>query len=137
VAIHTLDFPTSFAYAIDRISGHLILSTSTDAIARFLEHAADPQAGARFRRLQSAGFPNAQTFACIDLEAIDRLASRHRDRLVHSLAARQGRPIADVDRDITQVQAMARLIDAVFITTRIEPQATAVERSIGVILRAP
>jgi len=137
VAIQTLDFPISFSYAIDRSSGRVILSTSTDAIARYLEHATDLRSGARFRRFQAVGFSNAQTFGCIDLEAINRLASRHRDRLVQSLAARQDRPIADVDRDLAQVQALARLIDAVFITTRIDPQATAVERSIGVILHAP
>ncbi len=137
VAIHTLDFPVSFAYAIDRAAGWVILSTSTDAIARYLEHGTDLQAGARFRRFQAVGFSNAQTFGCIDLEAINRLASRHRDRVVGALAVRQDRPIADVDRDLTQVQALARLIDAAFITTRIDTQATAVERSIGVILHAP
>jgi len=136
VPIHTLDFPTPFAYAIDRSLGRVILSTSTHAIARFLENAANPTSGARFRELQAAGFPNTQTFGCIDLEVINRLADHNRDRLVHSLAQRQGRPIADVDRDLAQVQALARLVEAVFITTRIEPQATAVERSIGVILRA-
>ncbi len=87
VAIHTLDFPISFAYAIDRGSGRAILSTSTDAIARYLKHATDLQAGARFRRFQAVGFSNAQTFACIDLDAINRLASRHRDRVVGALAA--------------------------------------------------
>ncbi len=137
VAMHTLDFPVSFAYAIDRGSGRVILSTSTDAIARYLEHATDLRAGARLRRFQAVGFSNGQTFGCIDLAAINRLASRHRDRLVQSLAVRQDRPIADVDRDLTQVQALAGLIDAVFIATRIDPQATAVERSIGVILHEP
>jgi hypothetical protein len=136
VAIHSLDVSTSFAYAIDRSSKRVILSNSADAIARFLEHTADFKAGGRFRRLQAAAFPNAQTFGCINLEVISRLASRDRDRLVHSLALRQGRPIAEVDRDLTQVQALARLIDAAFVTSRIESQATVVERSIGVIFRA-
>ncbi len=54
--------------------------------------------------------------------------------MVQSLAASQGRPIADVDRDLAQVQRIARLIDAVYISTRIDSQATATERSIGIML---
>jgi hypothetical protein len=137
VPICTLDVPIAFAYAIDRARARVIVSTSADAIARYLEHADDHQAGARFRQFQAADFSNAQTFGCIDLEAINRLATENRDRLVQSLAGRQGRAIADVDRDLTQFQGLARLIDAVFITNRIESQAIAVERSIGIILRAP
>lgn len=136
VPIRTLDVPIPFAYAIDRTSRRVIVSTSADAIARYLEHAADPQSGARFRQFQAAGFASAQTFGCIDLEAINRFASRHRARLVEALAASQGRPIAEVDRDLTQVQGLARLIDAVLITTRIDSLATTVERSVGVIFPA-
>ncbi len=132
-AIHTLDIPIAFAYAVDRTSGRVIVSTSTEAIARYLEHATDSRAGERFRRVQNASLSKLETFGWIDLEAINRLASRHRESLVGSLAARQGRPVGDVDRDLTQVQALARLIDAVIITTRIDPQATAIERSIGAI----
>jgi hypothetical protein len=137
VPIHSLDVSVGFAYAIDRTRGRVIVSTSTDGIARYLEHAADSGAGARFRQFRVDGISNAQTFGCIDLEAVNRLASRHRDRLVELLATRQGRPSADVDRDLAQVEALARLIDAVFFTSRIDPEARAVERSIGVIFYPP
>ena len=114
----------------------MILSTSAEAIARYLEHASDAGAGA------VPSIPGCRLLKCPDLwlhrsGSYQQLASRHRDRLVQSLATRQGRPIADVEGDLTQVQALARLIDAIFITTRIEPEATAVERSIGVIFHEP
>jgi hypothetical protein len=137
VPIHTLDCPAPFAYAIDRNSRRLILGTSADAIAGYLKHAAGDQAGDRFGEYQAAAFANTQTFACIDLEAINRLASRHRDPLIQSLTARQGRPAAEVDRDLAQIQGLAKLFDAVFITSRIDSQAAAIERSLGVILHSP
>jgi hypothetical protein len=137
VTIYTLDIPTAFAYAIDRNSGRLIASNSADAVARYLEAAANPQAGARIRQFQTADFAGAETFGCIDLETINRLASRHRPRLAQMLVARQGRSIADVERDLTQVLALADLIDYAFVMHRIDPRAIAIERSAGVILRAP
>ncbi len=91
----TLSTPIPLAYAIDRPGGRLILGTSAPAVARYLEHAADPEAGSRFRDLQAAAFPGFETFVCIDLDALTRLAGRYRERLALNLAARQNRPAAD------------------------------------------
>ena len=46
----------------------------------------------------------------------------------------QERPEADVDGDLTQVLALARLFEAAFVTSRIDRQATAVQRRMGLIL---
>ena len=66
--------------------------------------------------------------------ALTRLADRYRDRLTRSIAARQERPIAEVERDLDHVLALARLFRAGFLSSRIEPDATAVHRRLGVIL---
>ena len=132
--VTTLDFPIPFAYAVDGAGSRLVVGTSADSVARYLESSSDPKAGERFRRLQAAAFPGDETFFCVDLDALNKLAGRHRDRLVQSLAARKQRPAADVDRDLTQVLALARLFEAAFVTSRFEPDATTVQRRVGLIL---
>ena len=119
--VTTLDPPIPFAYAVDRARDRLVLGTSADAVARYLESSSDPKAGERFRRLQAAAFADAETFVCVDLDALNKLAGKHRARLVQALAARQKRPADDVDRDLTQVLALARLFRAGFVTSRFEP----------------
>ncbi len=104
------------------------------SVARYLDGASDPEAGARFRDLQAAAFPGFATFACIDLEAMTRLADRFRDRLASTLAARQNRPAKEVEGDLEHVLALARLFRAAFVASRIEPDATAMHRTFGVIL---
>jgi hypothetical protein len=134
--VTTLDPPIPFAYAVDHSGGRLILATSPAAIGRYLRHASDPKAGERFRRLQADAFPGASTFVCVDFDALNGLAGKHRDRLVQSLAARQKRPIGEVDRDLAHVQAMAKLFKAGFITSRFDADASSVHRSVGLIRHA-
>ncbi|MFI5456324.1 MAG: hypothetical protein ACHRXM_12825 [Isosphaerales bacterium] len=132
--VTTLDPFIPFAYAFDGAGSRLVVGTSADSVARYLESSSDPKAGERFRRLQAAAFPGDETFCCVDFDALNKLAGRHRKRLVQSLAARKQRPAADVDRDLTQVLALARLFEAAFVTSRFEPDATAVQRRVGLIL---
>ena len=134
-SVTTLSTPIPFAYAIDRTGGRLVLGTSAAAVARYLESASDPEAGARFRELQAAAFPGFATFVCIDLEALTRLGGRYRARLARNLAARQARPAAEVEGDLEHVLALAGLFRAAFVASRIEPDATAIHRTLGVILK--
>jgi hypothetical protein len=133
-SVMTLDIPLPFAFAVDRAEGRLVLGTSAAAVARYLESTSDPEAGRRFRELQAVAFADAQTFLCVDLDALTRLADRYRDRLANNLAARQKRPAPDVERDLDHVLALARLFRAAFVSSRLESDATAVHRSLGVIL---
>jgi hypothetical protein len=135
--VTTLDVPGPFAYSVDPARGRLVLGNSAGAVARYLESSSDPAAGKRFRGFRAAAFPDADTFACIDLDALTRVAARRGDAMVQALAARQHRPAADVKGDLDQVLALARLFEAVFVTSRLEPDATAVHHSLGVILRDP
>ena len=132
--VTTLDVPLPFAYAVDPAHGRLVLGTSAVAVARYLESSSNPQAGQRFREFQAAAFPDAETFLCLDLDALTRLANRYRDRLVRNIATRQKRPVAEVDNDLEHVLALARLFRAAFLASRMEPDATAVHRTVGVIL---
>jgi hypothetical protein len=134
VAVTTLGVPIPFAYAIDRAGGRLVLGTSAVSVARYLEAASDPEAGARFRRWQAAAFPGFETFACVDLDALARHADRSRARLARRLAARQDRPAGEVEGDLEHFSALARLFRAAFVASRIEPDASALYRCFGVIL---
>jgi hypothetical protein len=106
-------------------------------VAHYLEAASDPEAGARFREWQAAAFSGYETFFCVDLEALTGLAGRYRAQLAQKLAARQGRPAAEVEGDLEQAVALARLFRAAFIASRIEPDASSIQRTFGLILKAP
>jgi hypothetical protein len=131
--VTTLGPPVPFAYAVDRVRARLILSFSPDAIVRYLERSTDLKAGERFGRLRAAAFADAVTYACVDFDALENLAAKHRGRLVQTLAVRQKRPADEVDRDLSHVLALTRLFRAGFITSRFDPDATAVQRSVGLI----
>jgi hypothetical protein len=133
--VTTLDPAIPFAYAVDRAGSRLIMGTTAGAVARYLECSSDPKAGDRFRLLQAAAFPDAKTFFCADLEAITRLSAGDRERLALTLAARQKKPLAEVERDLARALDLAGLFEAAFVTTRLDPKATAVRRSIGLVLR--
>ena len=133
-SVTTLNIPIPFAFAIDRVGGRLVLGTTAPAVARYLEAASDPEAGGRFRDWRAAAFPSYETFLCVDLEALTRLGGQHRDRLARRLAARQNRPAEEVVHDLEHVLALARLFRAAFIASRVEPDATALHRSFGLIV---
>jgi hypothetical protein len=135
VSVRTLSTPIPFAYAVDRTGGKLVLGTSASSVAGYLRSASDPDSGGRFRDIQAVAFPGYETFLCVDLESLTGLAGRYRDRLARSLAARQKRPIADVESDLEHVLALARLFRAAFIASRIEPDASAIHRCFGVIVK--
>ncbi len=132
--VTALGNPTPFAFTVDATGSRLILGTSQEAVARYLEAASKPEAGARFRQLRARAFPDTQTFLCVDLSALSSLAGRHHDQLIELLATRKNRPTADVERDLAQVVALGKLFEAAFLTSRFEPEAAAVHRRAGLIL---
>jgi hypothetical protein len=133
--VTTLEPPVPFAYAVDGARHRVVLSNSPGAVARYLESSSGPNAGEHFRQARAAAFASADSYACVDLEAVDLLAVTHRAALVQTLAARQKRPVDEVDRDLAQVLALARLFRAGFVTSRFEADATAVHRSAGLLRR--
>jgi hypothetical protein len=135
--VTTLDFPISFAYALDAAGSRVILGTSAEAVAGYLKSTSNPSAGERFRQLKGRAFPDEETYLCVDLAALGKLTSRRHDRLVELLARRNNRPIAQVDHDLTQVLAFAKLFDAAYLTSRFEPDSSAVHRRIGLMTPNP
>jgi hypothetical protein len=85
--------------------------------------------------LQSKAFPEDATFFCVDLTALGRLAGQHHARMVEILAARKDRPVADVERDLAQLLGIAGLFEAAYVTSRFEPEAAAVQRRVGLLMR--
>ena len=132
-SVTTLDSPIPFAYALDHAHSRMILGTSPGAVARYLDAASNPQAGERFRQFRARAFPDAETFLCVDLSALANLAGRRHDLLVELLATRKNQPAAEVEKDLAQVLAFARLFDAAFFTTSFERHAAAVHRRLGLI----
>jgi hypothetical protein len=133
-AVTTLDTPLPFTYAIDRAGDRLVLSTSADSVVRYLEGSSSAEAGKRFEHFQTVAFPKAETFLCVDLDALHGLGERHRDILAQTIAASRNRPVADVKGDLDHVLPLAGLFQAAFVSSRIEPDATAVYHSAGLIL---
>jgi len=133
--VASLDAPYPFAFAIDPQARRLILGTSAAAVARYLESGADADAGARFRDVRDAAFPDCEAFACADLAALVALADEHRDRLVSALARRQGRPADDAARDLAQALDLARLFDAAYVAGRVETPRARVEHRVGLLPR--
>jgi hypothetical protein len=131
--VTSLDPPIAFAYAVDRVHNRLVLATSPNAVARYLEHAAGSQISSRFALIRSAAFSDAVSYACVDFDALGKLAAKHRERLVQILAARQKRPVNDVERDLEHALALARLFRAGFITNQIDANATVVQRRLGLL----
>ena len=86
--VTTLDFPIPFAYALDHGRSRLVLGSSPEAVIRYLESASSRKAGDRFRQLKTRAFPDDQTFLCVDLSALGKLAWAGRaSSLVEVLAA--------------------------------------------------
>jgi hypothetical protein len=130
----TLDPPVPFAYGFDVRASRLVLGNSAAAVARYLASSADSRAAQRFQDFEARA-PHAGTFVYVDLEATTRLASQFRERLAEALAIRQKRSAAEVARDLDDVTSLARLLRGAFVASHVEPDASAVKRSVGLILR--
>jgi hypothetical protein len=125
------------AYAVDR--DLLVLGTTVEAVAATLMGAGRPGTGpgprSRFERVRATYFPDAETFAFADLPALVAVAEARRDRLAQRLAARHGRPLADMRRDLDQALALLRLFQAAYATSAISGDAASIHYTIGLLAR--
>jgi hypothetical protein len=132
--VTTLDAPGAFAYGFDARASRLVLGNSAAAVARYLESAPDFRAARRFQDFEARA-PRAGMFAYVDLQAATSVASQFRERLAEALAIRQKRSATEVARDLDDVIASARLLRGAFVASHVEPDASAVKRCVGLILR--
>jgi hypothetical protein len=119
------------AYAI--APGRLILGNSVEAVARSFTLPTRTNSG--FARLQATYFPNVESFACVDLEAVHQLADAHRPGLARRIAARRNRPVPDAAYDLDQALALIHLFRSAFLTSTIAPDATSIHRTLGLIAK--
>ena len=125
--------PTSpFTFAID--GDRLVLGSSSAAVVRALDGTHIATAGT-LEKLRAARFPKSGTFASVDLQQLHEFVLSHRGPIVERLAARQQRPVADMDRDLDQALALIALFRQAYLTSAVEPDATAVHRSLGLVER--
>ncbi|AMV37701.1 hypothetical protein [Planctomyces sp. SH-PL62] len=135
--VTSLDVPYPFAFAIDPQSRRLIVGTSAEAVARYMEAGADAHAGDRFRAIRAAAFPDCEAFAYLDLIAFGDLAVKHRDFFVRATARRQGRSDEVVAPEFDQFMSLARLFDAAYLSGRVDAEQARVEHRIGLLSRPP
>lgn len=136
VAVKSLGTPLPFAYAVDQPGRRLILGSSPEAVTRYIAAGADPKAGARFRAIQAAAFPDCESYVCLDLAAIHDLAVHHRDRLIEATSKKEHRRADDVGRDLDQVLGLVQLFDAAFFTIRVDVKNAALEHTVGLLPRS-
>jgi hypothetical protein len=135
VVVKSLDPPLPAAFAVDHKGQRLILGTSPDAVERYLAAGSDAEAGARFQRLRDLAFPDARSFLCIDLAAVESMIVRHHDGLAESIATRQGRAREDVAGDLDRLLDLTKLFDAAYLTNRVDEPSATVYHSIGLLAR--
>ena len=117
------------AYRADR--NRLVVGNSAEAVARF----ATGGPPATLAAVRARYFPDAETFAIVDLERLAREIDTYRGPIARGLAARSKRPVASVDRDLSLVLAVARLFRAATITSAASAGAAEIHRTIGLIAR--
>jgi hypothetical protein len=122
--------PRPVSYAIG--PGFVAVGTTAEAVGAF---AGEPPAGGNptFDRLRETYFPDAETYACADLTVLHRLATERREALVRHLAADRDGDLDASRRELNVALDFLGLFRATFATSRMEPDASAVHRTIGLI----
>ena len=131
----TLDPPIAFAYAVDRIRGRLVLNAIAGRRCTLPRACRRPERWIELGPHSDRGVCRATSFACVDFDALGLswLATATGSSM---LATRQNRPIADVDRDLAH-RWLSLASSRGFITSRIDADATAVQRRIGLLSHEP
>jgi hypothetical protein len=128
VPVTLLGSLSPFAFAVGE--GRLVLATSPESVARALAPASsDAKPAARLDQLRARAFPDAETFAWLDLDALSRLAETYREQLVKRLAAGDPGPDDQAPRDLDQVLAVMKLFQAAFASSTIDADFSAVHRA--------
>lgn len=113
-----------------------LLGNTPEAIARF----ADPGAPTTGRTTPVAALrakytADAETFAVVDVPGMIAAVEQVRGPMVVELARRAGRPVTDVERDLDEFLALARLFRGAILTSKADPGSGEVHRTAGLIAR--
>jgi hypothetical protein len=123
---------TPLAFAVD--SDRITLGNSAAAVARAITQSANPTEGP-LDQLRSARFPQAGSFACVNLVRLHDYVLERRASLAARLADGNKRPIDDAQRDVDEALALMALFREAYFTVDMESDASAVHRSFGLIPR--
>lgn len=123
----------SVSYAVG--PGFVAVGTSAEAVGAF---AGEPPAGgnATLDHLRETYFPDAETYAWADLTALRRLASERREALARRLADDRGGDLPAAHRDLDAALDLLSFFRAAFVVSRMEPDASAAHRTIGLIVNS-
>ena len=117
------------AYRVDR--DRLVVGRSPEAVARF----GLGQPPSMIADIRARSFPQAETFAIVDLDRLVGEVRSLRGPIARRLAARSKRPVAATDRDLGDLIAAAELFKAATFTSTTSPDASKVRRTIGLMAR--
>ena len=129
VTLLTNGLRTLEAYRVDR--NRLVVGNSSEAVARFGTGPPSPI----FSGLRAKFFPEAETFAIIDLARLIEEVRSLRGPFAFALAARSKRPVAATDRDLGDLIAVAELFQAATFTSAASKDASEIHRTIRLIAR--
>jgi hypothetical protein len=129
VTLLTDGLRTVLAYRVDR--DRLVVGNSPEAVARFGTGQPPPS----FALIRAKHFPEAETFAIVDLTRLVEEVKALRGPIARGLAARSGRPVDSADQDLGRLIAIAELFRAATFTSSVDREATEIHRMIGLIAR--
>ncbi len=129
VTVLTDGLHARLAYRVDR--DRLVVGNSPEAVARF----GTGQPPSTIADVRARSFPEAETFAIIDLIRLTREVRLLRGPIAAALAARSKRPVAAADRDLLDLLAVAELFKAATFTSDASKDASEVRRTIGLMAR--
>ncbi len=122
-----------FAFAFQ--GGQFLIGTQVEAVANFLANET-PVEKSDLLRWRDHAFPEQESFAIVDLQAVHQLADAHREELAQALAARRGAAdVAATQVDLDRILALAGLFRVAFVTSKIAPDFTSAHRTFGLIAR--
>ena len=116
------------AYRVDR--DRLVVGNSVEGVARF----GTGQPPSTILGLRSRAFPEAETFAIVDLARLVGEIKTLRGPIARALANRSKRPVAAADDDLGDLIDAAELFKAATFTS-VSKDASEVHRTIGLIAR--
>ena len=120
---------TSLAYRVDRT--RLVVGNSAEAVARF----GTGRPPSTLLDLRARDFPQAETFAIVDLPPLVQEVRSIRGPLAIALANRSKRPVEAAGRDLDDLIAVADLFRAATFAAVGSKDATEVHRTIRLIAR--
>jgi len=133
LTIKSLDPALPFAFAVDHRNPRLIVGDSPETIERIAGQGPGGPDAPGIRRIQSLAFPNAQSFACLDLAAVRSYFMSHRDSIVELISRRENRDRDQVARDLEDVAALAKLFEGVYWSCRVDRPSSTALHQIGLL----